>query len=214
MSIQSNRNESKLSALPRSTVIAFLFGAVIPLFAAMIPQGIEYLRTRSDFSYSRGDPVLFDKQSAYLIEIKNNGRVVEKDVQVWIGNLSGSEILVERDLFDRALQPFSIKDDDNRKTILLGDMRPGETIRLSILRIYKNHVSVSRDMDGALISYPAFVDKVVSSDRVAQFIPKPGTVWDDSSRDYWRTSFATAIVAAVLAFLILLITRKSTTKES
>lgn len=209
----NEKKNSRSLVLSRSTVIAFFVGVVVPLLAAVVPQGIEYLKTKNDFTYFRGDPVFFDTQVAYSIQINNKGRVVEKDVQLWIGNLSGSEVSIERDIFGDRLQELKTRDEEGKKVVSIGDMRPGDEVRVSILRIYKTRPSVSKDSDGALISYPGFVDKVVSTERVAAFVPKEGTVWEQTSSGYLRTSIVAAIVALLLAYASLIVARSSTRKH-
>ncbi len=179
MSDENRATKIRYFVFSWTTVLAFLAGIVIPLLAAAIPQLIDYLRTRDDFQYTRGDPVHFDEQIAYWLEIKNKGQVVERSVEVWIGVPADGDLKIEFDpLNTDALSPIRLRNETGYKVVSLGDMRSNEKYRISILTSWKSFM-FDKDV-GFRYGFPAFQEKVVSRDRVAKFVPRKGSVWDDS----------------------------------
>lgn len=193
---ENRATKTRYLVLSWTTVFAFLAGIVIPLLAATVPQLIDYLRTRDDFQYTRGDPVHFNKQIAYWLEVENKGQVVERSVEVWIGVPADGDLKIEFDpLNTDTLSPIRLRNEPGYKVVSLGDMRSNETYRMSILTSW-NSFSID-ERGGFKYSFPAFREKVVSRDRVAKFVPRKGSVWDQSrSGAPWYT-----IVFAVLAGL-------------
>ena len=186
--------------LSRTTVLAFIAGIVIPLIAASVPPFIDYIRTASDFSYFRGDPVFFKDKLAYAIQVENNGRIVERSVEVWLVGSAG-DLVIETDPFSGpSVQSISMRTEGNYRVALLGDMRPGDVGKLSILVTWKK---LEYDANGALYSHPGFVEKIQSSERVAKFVPKKGTIWDrewSASRISWYASLL-SLVGVLATFL-------------
>ena len=208
MSGEKNKKPHQLT-LPSSTIVAFLVGVVIPLLAAAIPPTIEYFHTRNDFTYFREDPVFFKGRVAYSLQVSNQGRVVERDVQVWLAASKDDEVIIEADpVFARGVSPIRIHDEAGYKVVSLGDMRAGEIFRLSIMKTWK---SISTSPEGTLDSYPAFVEKILSSERIAKFVPKKGTVWERSSPSLtWFSSLAVFLLGLSVLFAYITLTRNGT----
>lgn len=197
-------NNLRQLSLPRTTIVAFIIGVIVPLVSAVIPPIIEYFRTHSDFTYFREDPVFFTGKVAYSLQISNHGRVVEHDVQVWIATSKEDNdvmltVEVDPTYSQGLLQPIRIHDEAGYKVIVLGDMRAGEIARLSIMKKWE---TISIYPDKKLRSYPAFVEKILSSERIAKFVPKAGSVWDRSFPSLaWFITSVVFLIGLGLLFL-------------
>ncbi|MDB5808911.1 MAG: hypothetical protein JWN94_1033 [Betaproteobacteria bacterium] len=202
MEKEKEERKDRVFRIPYSLAISFLAGVVVPLVAAGIPQLVDYWRNRDDFRYERDNPVYFLGKIAYALEVMNKGRVIERNVEVWLPSSKEEELTVELDAFElRPLQPIKVRQEQEFKVVSLGDMRQDEGIRLSILKSWKN---LSFGTDGTLMSYPAFTERVISNDRVGKYVAKRDSVWDTSPKNS-----ANSYMLIILAVLTIVLTAMS-----
>lgn len=196
-----------------SSFIAFLAGIVIPLVAAALPLVVDFFRTKDAFIYFRDEPVFFQKRVAYTVQVWNQGKSVEKNVEAWFQVPSDGDLVVEVGPLAEDIPDIRIRSEGKYKVAALGHMRPGEKYQLSILKSWDR---LGYDKDEGVWSYPAFVDKVVSAEGKAKHLPREGSFWAGARRSvgWYGTTLTFFLALAAMLFAIQMRRRNSQTDSS
>src|SRR5258708_23135032 len=73
----------------RSTVLVLCFGLLMLITAALIPAAIGYFN-RDDFCYSITGPITVGNRTAFPINVRNQSRVTQKNVEIWLPKIRPS----------------------------------------------------------------------------------------------------------------------------
>lgn len=125
------------------SIISIWIGVLIPILAALIPYGYRYLSPEHDLVFELVGPISVKGTSSLSIKTTNRGEKVEKNVKVWLKTepsfLQLESILAKEKpkdplsyiTIDTAAAVTTTKENDSF-VISLGDIRPKETVELSI----------------------------------------------------------------------------------
>lgn len=125
------------------SIISIWIGLLIPIVAALIPYGYKYLSPEHDLVYELVGPITVKGNKALNIKITNRGEKSEKNVRVW---LKVAQPFIDFDSIIKHEKPkdplsyitidtsasFKAAHENDNFVISLGDIRPEETIELSI----------------------------------------------------------------------------------
>lgn len=125
----------------RFSIISLWIGILIPIIAALIPYTLKYIAPEHKLDYQLVGPIIIDRTTAIKLIIKNKGEKTEKNVHIRIKGdqlpalfnrghslkVSASDIKVESEA------KYSTSIEGEYHIISLGDLRPRESITLSVL---------------------------------------------------------------------------------
>jgi len=131
----SERQKFKLS------VLSLWVGILIPILVAIIPIAIKYVIPEHKLEYAVVGPIQVDETSAIQIEITNRGEKAEKNVRVWIrvdAYTLGTEKAGDAPKGPPPIQVSSsgrhtLTREGEYHVISVGDLRPSESVTLSLL---------------------------------------------------------------------------------
>ena len=117
---------------------------MIPILAALIPYGYRYILPEHDLTFELVGPISVKGTKSLSIKIANRGETVEKNVKVWLKSepsflhlesvLAGEKKPKDPLSYitvDTAAAVSTTKENDSF-VIAVGDIRPNETLELSI----------------------------------------------------------------------------------
>lgn len=125
------------------SIISIWIGVLIPIIAAIIPYGYKYLSPEHDLVFELVGPISVKGTKSVSIKVSNRGEKVEKDVKVWLKTepsfLQLETVLSKEKPKDPlsyltidTTAPATAKKENDSFVISVGDIRPKETIELSI----------------------------------------------------------------------------------
>jgi hypothetical protein len=153
--------------LSPSTVLVLCVGILVPIVAALIPVAIRQFASH-DFRYSITGPITVANRTAFAINVRNRGRVVEKNVEVWLPKYRPDQIFE----FEMSWAPpgSRVRDEPDHKVLLLGDLKPDERARISVVTAATPGAAASVGTLRGEMLLPAMAPRVVSADRVAELV--------------------------------------------
>lgn len=125
------------------SIISIWIGVLIPIIAAIIPYGYKYFSPEHDLIFELVGPISVKGTKSVSIKVTNRGEKVEKDVKIWIKSepsfLQLESVLSKEKPKDPlsyitidTAASVSTKQENDSFVISVGDIRPKETIELSI----------------------------------------------------------------------------------
>jgi hypothetical protein len=131
MTLPNNKKSFRIS------VLSIWIGILIPIFAALIPLGIKYFLPEHRLEYEVTGPIVINDISAMGITIFNKGEKTEKNVKIWIDIMKFPKINKEKtnlkDFIVDSKAKYSVSIDKNYYIISIGDLRPNEKTKLSLM---------------------------------------------------------------------------------
>ncbi|HXM81716.1 MAG TPA: hypothetical protein VN929_07290 [Burkholderiales bacterium] len=163
---EQSKNDAWLSP---STVLVLCIGILVPIVAALIPAAIRHF-TSHDFRYSITGPITVANRMAFAVTVRNRGRVVEKNVEVWLPKNRPDQVFE----FEMSWAPpgSKVRDEANHKVVSLGDLKPDERARISVVTTAKPGAEASASTFRGEMLLPAMAPRIVSADRVAEWVPE------------------------------------------
>jgi len=105
-----------------------MIGIVIPLIAAGVPFIIEFFSPKSSLVFDAIGPIQIDDAKAFSISIRNEGKAVERSVELWLpGKLEQGKHKID------SSQPVTSRDEGKTTVLALGDLRPSEKMDIAVL---------------------------------------------------------------------------------
>jgi hypothetical protein len=149
------------------TVLIVCVGILVPIIAALIPVARTQLRAH-DFRYSVSGPVTVAKRIAFAITVRNRGRIMERNVEIWIPKgQSEQEFQYE---ITWAPPGTRIRDEAGYKVFVIGDLKPEEIARVSVMTGAPAGPASVGDTRGEQF-VPSMAPRIVSADGPAQWVP-------------------------------------------
>jgi hypothetical protein len=162
---EQSRGDAWLSP---STVLLLCLGILVPITAALIPVAIHRFETH-DFRYSITGPVTVGKRTAFAINVRNRGRVTEKNVEIWLPKTRPDQEFE----FEMRWAPAGtkVRDESNHKVFSLGDLQPEQRARISITTAAASAGDeVTAGTIRGEVLLPSMAPRIVSVDGNAQMV--------------------------------------------
>jgi hypothetical protein len=181
----TNPTDNASSKASASKLLLILTGVLIPIFSALIPVAIDYSKASGGLTYKVMGPVSVQSTYAFSLTISNNGRVVEKNVEIWF-----PDILPEKTTTYESTIPVEFKRQGKKILFSVGDLRPNESVTISVLTsnqflaLLENKFQILRGV------------RVVSSDHVAE---------SDGPSDEMEFIYRAGFWAFILIFFVALV---------
>jgi hypothetical protein len=102
--------------------------------------------------------------------VRNRGRVTERNVEIWIAKSRTNQVYEHEMAW--APPATKIREDAQHKVYLIGDLRPDETARISLMTDAPPGVASVGTEDSLELFPPAMAPRVVSADGTAQWVPE------------------------------------------
>jgi hypothetical protein len=121
----------------RISILSIWIGILIPIVAASIPYALKYIFPEHRLEYEMTGPIIVDRLSTIGIIVCNKGEKTEKNINIWIDTMKlpkiskGNENL--KDIIIDSKSKYSVSTDGNYYIISIGDLRPNEKVKLSML---------------------------------------------------------------------------------
>lgn len=126
----SSENKEKETS-PRGQQNALLLvatGILIPLIALALPYAIDFFSPKAALVFEAEGPIHVGDAKALSVTVKNKGKSVEKNVEIWLP----SKLEKEKSKLASTV-PTTSRDEGEATVIAIGDLRPGEHVQVSLL---------------------------------------------------------------------------------
>jgi hypothetical protein len=135
--------------------------------AALIPAAIGYFN-RDDFCYSITGPITVGNRTAFAINVRNQSRVTQKNVEIWLPKIRPDQEFA----FEARWAPVGtkVRDESNYRVFSLGDLQPEQRARISIATsaaIAGDEVTIGTLRGEELL--PLMTPRIVSADGTATY---------------------------------------------
>jgi len=148
----------------RISVLSIWIGILIPIFAGLIPFALKYFLPEHHLEYEITGPIVVKDRSMMSIAIVNKGEKTEKNVIISIDVMRFPKIIKEKavlnDFIIDSKSKYSVSTEGNHYIISIGDLRPREKVKLSVMLYGVIHYYGSSLIDEDL--------SIKSDDNVAQ----------------------------------------------
>ena len=194
----SPEEQSKGDAwLSPSTVLLLCVGILVPITAALIPAAIHYFNTTHNLRYSITGPVTVANRTAFAINVRNRGRVTEKNVEIWLPKTRPDQVFE----FETRWAPAGtkVRDESNHTVFSLGDLQPEQRARISIMTAAASageEVTVGTLRGEVLL--PLMAPRVVSADGTATYLLERRITPMDRVHRIGFWGFVILVVTAIL----------------
>jgi hypothetical protein len=177
------------------TVLILCVGILVPIIAALIPVARTQLRPH-DFRYSISGPVTVAERIAFAITVRNRGRLVERNVEIWVPkNQADQEFEYE---ITWAPPGTRLRDEAGYRVFFIGDLKPEEIARVSVMtRAPSGPVSIGDTRAEQFV--PSMTPRIVSAERTAEWVP--ATRRNSLMRYVYQTGFWGFIILVISALL-------------
>ena len=103
-------------------------GILIPLLALAFPYVIDFFSPKAALVFEAKGPIQVEDTKALTIIVRNEGKSVENNVEIWLpAKLDKGKSKLE------ATIPTSSRDEGKVTVIVVGVLRPGERVQISLL---------------------------------------------------------------------------------
>jgi hypothetical protein len=138
---------------------------------------------------------------AFSVDVQNKGRVVEKNVEVWIPKSFEAQKFEIESIWELGV-PIKIRDEQSRVVVSLGDMRPKDRATIAVLTnmgdVRFSGETSNKLRDSFLLGL--ILVKVVSADKRADW-SWPGERETTAMDFVYRAGFWGFVIVAAGAFL-------------
>lgn len=184
MSISSENKEQETSTRGQQNVLLLVAtGILIPLIALAFPYIIDFFSPKAALVFEAEGPIQVENTKALSVMIKNEGKSVEKNVEIWLPSK------LEKGKFKlTATTPITYRNESEATVITIGDLRPSERVQVALLI-----------EDGMFFVYEHSIKdlRIVSTERVA--------TWDGLSTEWdfiYRAGFWGFLVLLALVIFL------------
>lgn len=126
----SSENKEKETS-PRgqqNSLLLVATGILIPLLALAFPYVIDFFSPKAALVFEAEGPIQVEGTKALSVTVKNEGKSVEKNVEIWLP----SKLEKEKSKLASTI-PTTSRDEGKTTVIAIGDLRPGERVQVSLL---------------------------------------------------------------------------------
>ena len=181
---------------------AFVAWFALFLLGPATPQLIEQAHSDSVFRALYEGPVYFSDRAAYGLEIQNNGRSPQHNVEVWVPLPPSGGVSLEPSPYEYSNRAaIQARDAGGFRVFNLGDLQAGDRYAVSVNVLW----NADPALDRTYASIPWVMAKVVSAERTAESIGSRFRAFRvESSLQWYRDSFYLMSAAVVLLIALLL----------
>jgi hypothetical protein len=178
-------------------------GIVLFLLGPTIPRLLDQYRAAEDLWYIVDGPVYFGQKAAYSVEVQNRGRALERNVELNVPTAPGTRVELEVDPFDFSQRPPPALRKEAEYTVAsLGDLKAGETQRISVLASWE--APLAEEPGERFRTIPHVMPRVTASGRTVQHRAWRTLAHQAEMRAEWYRSSLDLMLAALVLLIVLL----------
>ena len=174
-------NEKSKFVTGKSIYILVASGIIIPLLAIAMPYIVDYIKPDTGLAYEYIGLIEINEKKAFEITLTNSGKVVEKNIEIWLtGKFSSKEAEIESDV------NYKLRVEQKKTVVSIGDLRAKEKITMSFLvnkQLFFIHDFQMQDL------------KIRSTDHIASY---------SGITDGWLFIYQASFWGAILLFVVMI----------
>ena len=185
--------------------LSFIGWITLFLIGPAVPQLLDQARDEDAFSVLSDGPVYFSDRATLALEIQNNGRKVERDVEIWAPLPRTGDVWMETNPFDFSPPRYlRVRQQDEHRILGIGDLQPGERYSVSLQTTWKPDPDPARKY----ADIPWIHPKVVSAEHTARSLGWRFRAFREEMRVHWYSNALTLMTLAVV-LLVLVLSRQA-----